>query len=154
MSICTLCGNVIHSSKDLNRTDNICLPTELNETKIPFCCIKCNSIHFPFQAVRDVVILYPAPKSTKRGSIHLPDYNHGAAKNTQETFKESLAIVLSIGDGCYDKSGRFHTCDKIEVGDIITYEKRVPWKLDVKGTDDKMHTIMMCGYKDIYAVNS
>ena len=118
---------------------------------IPFACPVCNAINIRYRAVRDVVFLFPTPKPLTVNGIYIPDFDFGAGgkRNTQEELRDPSAIVLSIGYGAYTPKGKFLDTNELEVGDVVYYNKRVPWRMEHVGTDGKVYEFTICGYQDI-----
>jgi len=145
MPTCPNCRGEILNSSPIQVSNQKLLSNRFG-FQIPFRCVGCNSIQFKYQAFRDVVFLYPVPRPEKIGSIYLPDYD-GRTHNTQEYFRSPIGVILSAGEGAYDKIGKWHPSEGIEVGDAVLYNKHVPWKMEIDG-----HNIVICGYKDLYTI--
>ena len=152
MRSCPACGVEVEVvDGGIYRPVNKKLLASLPSFKIPFYCSVCDSIKFPYKAVRDVVFLYPTPRPEKVGNVYIPDYD-GRSYNTRELFRESSGIILSIGPGAiHKKTKKFFSTKDLEVGDYVYYNKSVPWKLDVIGIDGGKYRVIICGYLDIYA---
>ena len=148
--LCPQCGTRIVDT-DSPHPVNPKLNSQRKNFRIPFHCDHCGAIQFNLQAVRDVVYLYPIPKPEKIGSIHIPDYD-GRSYNTQELFRSPCGIVLSFGFGAYDKQGKLHRSLDIEVGDLVLYNKQVPWSTEMVGGDGQKHKVVFCGYQDLKAL--
>lgn len=125
-----------------------------NGVRIPFACQLCGAIDFMLKAVRDVVFLYPIPKteSVASGLIILPDMDF-VGGNTQERFTSPIGYILTAGEGCVNaKTGRYDdTKGVLAPGDKVIYHKQVPWEIDLPGQDGRMHRVVYCGFRDIWA---
>jgi len=154
---CPACGTSVKSVTSGNGTvhlqpTNNKLNCDRDTFTIPYSCPVCNSINFKWKAIRDVVFLYPTPRPEKVGSIYIPDYD-GRMVNTQESFREGLGIVLSLGKGTYsEKLHRWVSTDDLHVGDLVHYNKQVPWKMNLPASDGKEHQVILCGYLDVWGV--
>ena len=118
-------------------------PKSLSLFKVPFCCVTCGNLFFPLQAVRDIVFLYPKPKQEKIGSIIIPE-----AFRTEE----EEAVVLSFGKGYYKKKTFIPI--ELELGDIVKYDKNIPWVHYVRASDGIKHRVKYCSYEDILSIVS
>jgi len=120
---------------------------------VPFYCTMCGAIDFPFQAVRDVVFLYPKPAPEKVGEIIVPE-GQFVGGSVGEKYREPIAVVLSIGLGSRDRKNISFIPTKgvVEVGDVVYYNKKVPWRMNMKGTDGKEHMIVYCGILDLRGI--
>jgi len=153
---CEKCGTEV---KVVGKTTMSYEPVDKNliarkkDVDIPFYCDLCGAIHFKYEAVRDVAFIYPLPKVEKIGSIFLPDAEY-VGGNTQERMREPYAYVLSIGTECFhpQKHTVMNIDGVIRTGDKVYYEKSVPWNIELKGTDGKLHKVVYCGFLDILGV--
>jgi hypothetical protein len=120
---------------------------------LPFYCDMCGAIRFPFQAVRDVVFLYPRPLPEKVGLIYLPKEEF-VGGSTQEKFKAPDAIVLSVGEGSIDKDRKRFISTKgvLETGDHVFYNRRIPWRMKARGMDGEDHMVVFCGVLDVWGL--
>jgi hypothetical protein len=111
----------------------------------------CGAIDFKYEAVRDVAFIYPMPKTEKIGMIYLPDVDYRGG-NPQEKYKDQGAYVLSIGKECFHPKKRVRVSieGQVQIGDKVVYETRVPWEIQMRGTDGNMHKVVYCGFWDIY----
>lgn len=121
--------------------------------RAPFYCTLCGAIDFPFQAVRDVVFLYPKPAPEKLGELYVPEGDF-VGGSVGEKYREPIAIVLSIGMGSRDRQNKEFIPTKgiVEVGDVVYYNKKVPWRMNMKGSDGKEHMIVYCGILDLRGI--
>jgi hypothetical protein len=148
--LCSECGSVINLVQDTEANSdqpNRCLSNAeiriiIAEYKIPFICSKCGGINFPYKALGGIVFVWPKPIPETEGSIYIPD-------KIRQIFKKHTGVVLSSGKGCPDKKTKVFTPSELTTGDVITYDKNVPWHLDVLGTDDKLYTV---DYMNIFDV--
>jgi len=115
---------------------------------VPFYCTICGAIKFPWRAIRDIVFIYPLPvEETYRegGLVVIPD-------TYKEFYKKGQGVILSIGPGYYDDK-KFHPIDPdLKIGELVIYNKDVPWYDVVIGNDKKEHVVVMCGAKDIWII--
>jgi hypothetical protein len=151
MQVCSQCQTEVKEVNGVLRPVNDKLNCDRATFIIPFGCPVCNAINVRYRAIRDVVFLFPTPKPTIINGIHVPDFDFGAGgkRNTQEELRDPTAIVLSIGYGAYTPKGKFISSDELEVGDIVYYNKRVPWRMEHKSPDGVVHEMVICGYQDI-----
>lgn len=120
--------------------------------KIPFACKTCGSIMIKYEPTRDLVFLWRYPAPDRIGLIYLPigeDYRGGGPI---KRFSPALAIVLAMGSGYTDRKKGFVPTHTIEVGDVVLYNKNVPWTLKLKNSDQDPYTVTICGFEDIHAV--
>lgn len=155
MPVCEGCGAEVYAKegtaryepvdpklRGINRADGI---------EVPFRCEICGAIKFRYQAVRDVVFLYPLPKKERtEGGIYLPDEKYVGGSYI-DRISPPLAVVLSCGKGYWTKKGKFVPSSGIGVGDVVYYSRKVPWRLWMDGVDGKKHAVIYCGYQDVYA---
>ena len=67
-------------------------------------------------------------------------------------FKASVGVVLSSGKGCVEKkTGRF-CASWVKPGDVVLYDKTIPWQFDLEATDEKLYQIDCCNILDIHYV--
>lgn len=126
--ICTDCGQ----SFNQKITDLV------KEYKIPFVCTVCGQIKFPAQPMRNLVFLWPKPVPDKIGSIILPD-------SVKKSMEDEFGVVLAAGKGYYTEAGEWKPCT-LKTGDVVIYDKNVPWKLTITGIDVKyMSTVDIKG---------
>jgi hypothetical protein len=155
--ICEECGAHVQVVP-IGAGEKCCEPVDKNmladkdDIKVPFYCKTCGSIKFEYKAVRDVVFLYPKPLPEKIGSIHLPS-EHFVGGSPQEKMAENSGIVLSVGPGGVDtrKKVYYSTKGLFCAGDKVWYNRKVPWRTRMKGTDGKEHEVVYCGVKDVWA---
>ena len=131
---CSSCGAVACDNK---------INLAVKDHKIPFVCQVCGVFQFKYQAIRDIVFIWPLPSAEKIGNIVLPEICR-----TETEF----GVVLSVGRGVHDKKGRFHPVT-FEVGDLVAYDKDVPWRTTLYGsTGIKKFLVKYMGARDIKAV--
>ena len=115
----------------------------INKFKIPFYCESCGSLKFPYKAARDVVFIWPEVTKEKIGSIYIPE--------TVNILTE-YGVVLTAGPGHRDtKKGIFYP-SQLSVGDVIVYDKGVPWSMEVVGTDGKTYNVKYMGEQDVKGI--
>jgi len=117
----------------------------VNKYNVPFVCPACGGVNFPLQAVRDIVFIYPLYVRRSRSLIIIPD-------SVQSNIERDCGMVLTVGPG-YLRNGKIFIKPEIEVGDIVVYDKGIPWRYDVEGTDNKSYRIPYMGYQDIKGVS-
>lgn len=132
--ICTICGKERGIEQEL-----------VEKYKIPFKCPECGNIHFKYKALNGIVFIWPKPIKEQQGKIFIPE-------QSQNEFKSCEGVVLSAGKGCIDKrTGAFLECE-VTVGDVILYDKSIPWSLEVKTDDGKVSKIDLTNMLDVNAV--
>lgn len=119
--------------------------------KIPFVCSLCGSINIPYRPLRAVVFLWIPPLPEKVGLIHIPDYE-GRQGNARDLLREPTAVIMAFGPGAYTPEGKFIPSSGIEVGDLILYNKSVPWSQFMTDPTGKEHKIVLCSYADLIGV--
>ena len=107
---------------------------------IPFYCDLCRAIKFPLKPLGDKVFVLSDPVETHIGMIEIPE--------NWRPEKRATGVVMAIGRGYYDKSGRFHATS-LKPGMRVIYHRHVPWKLEVEGTDGKVHRVEYMGERDV-----
>jgi len=153
IDVCSDCGNEIEIAStidELSRTiNNIRLVNEeLNSRQfnVPFHCLTCGAIKFPYRAILDHVFIYPTPLPERYGNskMFIPD-------NYKRHYRNWIGIVLHVGPGCYLDSGSFkHT--QLRIGQRVVYDKTVPWNIDVEDSNGQVHKVIICGELDVRAV--
>ncbi len=123
---------------------------ERHRMRVPFYCALCGAIDFPFQAVRDVVFLYPMPAPRKIGDLYIPE-GEFIGGSVAEKFREPIAVVLSVGQGSRDRRNKEFISTKgvVEAGDVVYYNKKVPWRMNMRGSDGNEHVVVYCGILDL-----
>ena len=112
--------------------------------KVPFYCELCGSVYIKHQAVNGINFIWPEVLPEKHGGIYIPD-------KIKPIFKKSIGIVLSSGIGCINKQTRSFIRSVLKPGDIVLYDKSVPWQLEFEATDGKKYQVDMCNIIDICA---
>ena len=114
--------------------------------QIPFKCNTCGSIKFPYKALHGVVFVWPKPVAEKtEGGIVIPEF-------AQYNLKSSTGVVLTCGKGCkHKKTGEFIESGMV-VGDVILYDKNIPWKLDIEATDGAKYIVDLMNVLDVNAI--
>ncbi len=104
------------------------------------------NINSPLRAILDRCIIWPIPGPQRIGPILIPD-------TVSEDLRKAEGILLSVGPGYYDDSGKFHkTSDQLKQGVKVMYDKDVPWSTIVKDKNGKEHKLVICGVQDIHGV--
>ena len=141
---CDVCGKLIRKSNDGDGGEKyigIDIGAQyVEQYKIPFKCNKCGNIQFPYQAIRDIVFIWPDPKPPKtKGGLLIP-----------EKFREhtGYGIVLSVGKGYRDKKGKFHP-SLLKDGVRVLYNKDVPWQIPVELDNGRRLMVPFMGEQDI-----
>jgi co-chaperonin GroES (HSP10) len=141
---CSKCGNDVYDGRT-NSNRGI--------FQIPFKCSECNSIKFDYSPVRDVLFIWPYPAPDKVGSILLIEDTNFRGGSLKEELRPNLAVVLAIGDGYFDsKKKEFVPTKDLRVGDVVYYNKRIPWRVELKNDDGDKFEVRMCGFNDVYGV--
>ena len=120
------------------------LVAKLKEYKVPFVCKTCGMLKFPYQALKGIVFVWPKPIPEKQGSIYIPDVVRSA-------FKMSAGMVMSTGKGCVDKKTDRFVPAGVAPGDVISYDKAIPWQVEVPDSEENKHTVDMMSVLDILA---
>jgi co-chaperonin GroES (HSP10) len=113
----------------------------IKKFEIPFVCIKCGGFLFPYKAVLDRVFLYPQKTPAKIGSIFLTE-TYRASK------EQEIGVILSVGPGYYNKKGVFISVDDFKGGDVVIYDKQVPWVHWVKW-NGRTYKVKIMGHRDV-----
>ena len=129
---------VVHHSADKK------LREVLKQYKVPFVCSTCGGIQFRMQALKGVVFLWPEPVKEKQGRIVIPEM-------LKELFKTSIGVVLSSGPGCKEKRTGRYVASELLPGDLVFYDKSIPWHMDIAASDGKMYDIPFMNILDIVA---
>lgn len=129
---CEICGSTNEKLKEI-----------VEKKKIPFYCKVCGRISFKYQAIRDIVFVWPDPPKEQVGSIIIPD----VAQKLDE-----YGTVLSVGEGTFDAKRKVFIPTQVKVGDYVVYDKDIPWQMDVEGADGKKHLVKYMGQQDIKGI--
>lgn len=121
------------------------------EYRIPFVCNLCGSIRVPYKPLRGVVFLWKPAVPEKVGSIIIPDYE-GRRGNARDLMRQPTAVVMAFGPGAYTPEGSFVPSEGIEVGDLVLYNKDVPWNQMMFDSVGVEHNVILCSYVDIIGV--
>jgi len=147
---CTACGTELKEYlPDVETGDHFYFAKDellfsmVSKYKIPFFCTECSSLKFPYQAIRDIVFVWPEVIPEKVGGIFIP--------RTVQSLGTEYGVVISVGKGTYNKKGTF-VPSQLKVGDCVVYDKSVPWKMDVLGNDGKTHEVKYMGQLDVKGV--
>lgn len=117
---------------------------KLKTYDVPFRCKACGMLKFPYQAINGVVMVWPKPIPETQGLIHIPD-------RIRAVFKETLGMVMSTGAGCIEQMTRKFVKSSVVPGDILSYDKNVPWQVEVPDPSGKKHTVDMMNVLDVLA---
>ena len=107
--------------------------------KIPFYCEMCGAIKLPIQAHNNYVILWE-PTPEKIGSILIPE-------KVRKVFLKGIGVILSSGKGASDK--RKFIPNETKPGDVVYYDKSVPWFVEIYGVDGKLYEVPIMPEQDI-----
>lgn len=120
MSICSTCNREITNplSRDITGRYNM-----------PFYCKECRQMNFNYIPLRNLVFIWPSVPPESIAGIIIPE-------NVRYAWRDEYGIVLAIGKGYWTKKGKFIQ-SKLKVGDIVIYDKDVPWKTIVDGYEVK-----------------
>ena len=102
--------------------------------KVPFVCKECEALKFEYKGLKDVVFVWPFEPPKKIGSFYIPD----AIRENQEV---EYAVVLSAGKGYWTDRGKFIST-KVFEGDVVVYDKSVPWVIKVNENKVKYMSYM------------
>lgn len=117
---------------------------KVEEYKLPFKC-ECGNIQFPYEALNGITFLWPKPVEDKtKGGFIIPNM-------AKEGFKSYYALVLSVGEGCLDKKTGNFIESKIKVGDIVLYDKSIPWGVEVESPEGNKYPVKIANILDITA---
>jgi len=111
---------------------------------------KDGNLQFPYRAIFDRAFIFPTPLPERYES----EYSmFEIPKMYRKYYKSDSGILLSVGPGYYEDSGKWHpTSDQLSPGCKVMYDKTVPWGITVPGLDGKEYAIVMCGYLDVRGV--
>ena len=70
---------------------------------------------------------------------------------SQENFKSFYAAVLSVGEGCFNSKTNEFIRPKIKVGDIVLYDKSIPWGTEVESPEGNKYPVKIANILDINA---
>jgi co-chaperonin GroES (HSP10) len=142
IEVCSTCGNDNQICNDGGVDVALVSNNALRAANygIPFYCSECGAIKFPVKPTRDIVYIWPDIPKTKIGSIWIPD-------NTKKQYKSVLGRVLAVGPG-YTKNGRFYPTE-LQVGDRVIFDRTVPHKINMVGSDGNVYSVPYMGEQDI-----
>ena len=112
--------------------------------KNPFLKSGSNEVDFPYTPMRDLVFVLPEEAPSMVGSFYIPE-------SARDPFKQEKGIVLAVGKGYIDKTGKFIET-KVKVGDIVVYDAGIPWEMPVKDKDGNEHQVKFMGALDIQGI--
>lgn len=116
----------------------------VDEYKIPFQC-ECGNIDFPYKALNGIAFIWPKPVDEKtKGGLFIPNMS-------QENFKSYYAVVLSVGKGCINKKTNEFVESEIEIGDVVLYDKSIPWGVEVEDPQGNKYPVKIANILDINA---
>ena len=124
-------------------TVNPTLDSNKKKYPIPFWCSICGAIKFPLRPLGDKIFLFSDPIETHIGVIEIPA--------TYRKEKRRTGTVVAVGKGYYDDKGRYHKTT-LEVGERVSYNFTVPWKMTVKGSDGKDYRVELMGERDVQLI--
>jgi len=118
----------------------------LDKFKVPFRCSECSGIYYPYRALNGVVFIWGKPVETiTAGGIHIPEIS-------KDQFKTSYGIVLTAGKGCENTKTKEYTECELTPGDVVIYDKNVPWKMQVEASDGKFYEVALMNMFDVSAI--
>jgi chaperonin GroES len=97
---------------------------------------------FGWQAVRDVVFIWPDVSDDKAGSFELPEMWRK---------QKEYGTVLSAGSGYHNKYNKFIP-SYIKAGDRVAYDVGTPWEDEFIDAQGDYRVVRMMGYQDIHGV--
>lgn len=104
-------------------------------------------IIFSYRPLRDICFICPSKppeRFIKKGLIIVPQ---------RGPYRGGIGILLAIGPGYTDDKGGWHpTSDQLKPGVKIAYDRNVPWRVNIEGTDGKKHKVIMCNTQDAYLI--
>lgn len=115
--------------------------------EVPFFCPQCGSIKFPIRALHDYVFIYPLEKPKTLGTAGILIKPEGPQEFTD------FGIVLTFGPGYYRRKSTFVPIRDLEVGMKVIYDKTVPWELEWRGNDNKLHLLKYMTFLDVKLVS-
>ena len=116
----------------------------LDKYRVPFRCSTCKSLKFPYKALNGVVYVWPKIIEETQGLVIIPEI-------VRENFKHSIGVVLSSGKGCRRKNINEFVKSELVPGDTILYDKTIPWRSEIMGSDEKLHSVDVMNILDIHA---
>lgn len=123
---------------------NEALVAKVKSYDVPFRCQTCGMLTFPYRAINGLVMVWPKPIPETQGSIYIPE-------RIRAVFKTTIGIVMSTGKGCVEKSTKKFVKSTVVPGDILSYDKNVPWQVEVPDSTGKTHTVDMMNILDVLA---
>ena len=136
---------------------------------IPFGCSVCGSIWSKYRPLRDIVVIWAFneyPPEMYGSFIVIPEI-------AIDHHQSDIGMVLRKGPGYFDRDVIKFTdiagpnvrryshggtrkpvvrMDSIHVGDVVAYDKTVPWSIPILGLDHNPHQIIFCGALDVFSV--
>jgi len=119
--------------------------TVVKKYQVPFSCTECGGVYIKYQAINGINFIWPKPVEALQGNIYIPE-------RWRNSFKASIGVVLSSGKGCFQKSTKKYVKSWVQPGDIVYYDKTVPWTVDFESTDGTNYTVDMCNILDVLQV--
>lgn len=144
MSYCGTCGAEVFIGEDAPR---ILFVEKLRAGRhnVPFYCDECGAIKSPIRVLNDSVLLYPFPDETKLSFesdiIHVPE-------SYKEYYPSDTGVIVACGKGYFTQKGKWKKMP-VEVGDLVKFDKTVPWKAPYVGTDGNTYYLKKMGSGDI-----
>ena len=107
--------------------------------------MKDGVIDIKYQPMRDMIFVLSERSEQKIGSIIIPE-------DARENLGRETGVVLAAGKGhTSPQSGKFIPIS-LKVGDIIVYNKEVPWEVEIEDNFGKKHTVKMMCERDAIGV--
>lgn len=131
---CDICNS------DINKV----MVDKLKKYEVPFVCKKCGMLKFPYRAINGIVMVWPRPIPETQGLIHIPE-------KIRAVFKSTLGLVMSAGAGCIEQRTKKFVKTTVLPGDILSYDRNVPWQVEVPDPSGKKHTVDMMNVLDVLA---
>jgi chaperonin GroES len=119
----------------------------LKKYEVPFVCTKCGGLDFPYEALRGITYIWPRPVPELHGTIYIPE-------KWRINFKASIGVLLSSGDGVFQKSKNRFVKSWVTPGDVVMYDRSAPWTQEVVGSDGQAHLVDQRNILDILHVKN
>jgi co-chaperonin GroES (HSP10) len=122
---------------------NKALALVVHDYKIPFYCTMCNALKFPMKAHNNYVVVWEPLPDVINGII-IPD-------DAKKGFRKGLGVILSSGSGVYNKELKRYVPNVTKPGDVVYYDRSVPWVVEAYGVDGKLYEVPIMPEQDIKA---
>jgi len=141
---CKYCNAVYSSS----RKSKLKLPSIV--LSCPFVCKTCGKVNLEFNAIRDLIFVWPVPKAQTFFSKGLLELPARFMNPTDELSGRSpFGVILSVGGGFTYQSGERLVINNIKPLDIVIYDSQIVNTNWAEGFNGNKHPFIRCGYHDI-----